>query len=61
MVRTECGHFYCKDCICRHIDSIPLSRPAACPMCRVTVTKLLVTKPEYCDEISAKYNGGVVA
>jgi hypothetical protein len=57
MVKTGCGHSFCKECICRHIDSVPMSRGVACPMCREPVARLVVMKSEYCEEIGSKYSG----
>ena len=56
MVKTSCGHSYCKECICKHIDSVPTSRPVGCPMCRAQVTRLEVMKPSILVEIGAKYH-----
>ncbi|KAI6649198.1 Breast cancer type 1 susceptibility protein [Oopsacas minuta] len=36
---TDCGHYFCRECIIRHVNVSQKKAPVKCPLCKETVTK----------------------
>lgn len=53
ILKTNCGHSFCKICICTHIDSKITA--SACPMCRTEISTLEVKDEATQLEIKDKY------
>jgi hypothetical protein len=50
---TNCGHTFCHECICRHLDSS--KNGPTCPSCRTIVETLEVKDVENYDDIIKRY------
>lgn len=56
ILTTNCGHDFCKDCICRCIDGTSLLSIPTCPMCREDVTSLVAREDAIHQDLVSKYN-----
>jgi hypothetical protein len=54
-VTTNCGHEFCKACLCSHLDHQIVDRIPTCPMCRATVRTLEIKDVDYYDEMYERY------
>lgn len=52
---TNCGHMFCHNCTCRHLDSTNCRVEPKCPLCRSEIRTLEVKDVDYIAEIEAKY------
>jgi len=52
---TNCGHIFCKDCICTCIDKTSMQNIPTCPMCREDITSLTALEEEVYRNLVSKY------
>jgi len=55
-VTTNCGHTFCKSCMCENLDHhITTNRRPTCPMCRTNVITLEIKDACFYDELYERY------
>ena len=55
-VTTNCGHTFCKSCMCENLDHhITTNRRPTCPMCRTNVRTLEIKDACFYDELYERY------
>jgi hypothetical protein len=54
---TNCNHTYCKNCICKSLDSIFIhpTKPYICALCREEITSLSTPDPKIKYQLDIKY------
>lgn len=55
-VITNCNHSFCKECICKHIDTYDKKDIPSCPMCRSDIHRFEIKDIEYFEDLQEKYN-----
>ena len=53
---TNCGHSFCHNCICCHIDSKNNTDTVDCPLCRAKITSLATPKEENCADLAKRFS-----
>jgi hypothetical protein len=56
LIRTDCGHNYCKDCLTSYFKSLNNNNNSpTCACCRKVITTLEIRNKKTCEEIQKKY------
>jgi len=55
VMRTQCNHSFCQDCLCTTIDSVNVMRSPECPMCREQITLIRTSNDLQYADMTAFY------